>query len=95
MNSFIDIYPQPLKLKNQHQVRSCNIKINSSENNIEKELWYELPESIPIPDDDNCDAYLLATLLPAMKLNYYIKVYGSVSKKLLENLTELQFIWSK
>lgn len=95
MNNFIDIYPQPLKLKNQHQVRSCNIKINSLENNIEKELWYELPESIQLPDDDNCDAYLLATLLPAMKLNYNIKVHGNVSKKLLENLTELQLIWSK
>lgn len=48
-----------------------------------------------MPEDDDCDAYLLATLLPAMQMRAAIHVHGSVSRELLANLTELQYVWNK
>lgn len=57
------------------------------------EYWWEYPDEIPRPDDSDCDSYLLALLLPAMKRNVSIRICGSVSRELLANLVEFQKFW--
>lgn len=94
MNTCFDLYPQPLQIRPEGQYRSCLIKhITESGDVSEKILWYLYPHNINLPDDDDCDSYLLASLLPAMKLGVVINIHGKVSNKLLANLTELQLIW--
>lgn len=94
MTAKFDLYPQPIQVKSEGQYRSCLIKQTSGDGNVtEKTLWYLYPHNIPLPEDDDCDSYLLASLLPAMKLGASIKLHGKASKELLSNLTELQMIW--
>ena len=92
----IDLFPQALKSDESGQTRSCLLKqTTASENSTEQELWFAYPINLPMPEDDDCDSYLLATLLPAMQLRAAIRVHGSVSHELLANLTELQYVWNK
>lgn len=94
MKSYIELFPQALEIRDEGQRRSCLVKQTTIDGkSTEEELWYLYPHGIALPEDDDCDAYLLSALLPAMKLNANIKVYGSASRSLLANLTELQLIW--
>ena len=94
-NSF-EIIPQPLNSNNNGQQRCCLIKqITASGESIEKQLWFLYPAEVPMPEDDNCDAYLLAALLPAMQVKADISVRGTVSSELLANLNELQYVWKR
>lgn len=96
MERYIELFPQPLQVSDEGQRRACLIKETSaSGESTEKELWFLYPVGVPMPKDDDCDSYLLATLLHAMKLNADITLHGSVSLELLANLTELQYIWKK
>jgi hypothetical protein len=96
MKSSFEIFPDPIHLNAEGQRRRCLIKErHASGEAIEKELWFLYPAGLPMPEDDNCDSYLLAALLPAMQLKADITVYGSVSSELLANLTELQYVWQK
>lgn len=92
----IELYPQALEVNKEGQNRSCFIKeIDASGETNEKELWFIYPTDLPMPENSDCDSYLLATLLPAMQMKADIIVHGNVSGELLANLTELQYIWHK
>lgn len=92
----IDLFPQALKSDENGQTRSCLLKKTTmGESVTEQELWFAYPINLPMPEADDCDSYLLATLLPAMQLRAAIRVHGSVSHELLANLTELQYVWNK
>lgn len=96
MRAYFELYPQPLQVNNDGQRRSCLIKeVSASGESTEQELYFWYPAGLPMPDDEDCDSYLLAALLPAMKLNAVIIVHGSASKQLLANLAELQHVWRK
>jgi len=92
----IDLFPQALKSDENGKTRSCLLQQTTMGESItEQELWFAYPINLPMPEDNNCDSYLLATLLPAMQLRAAIRVHGSVSHELLANLTELQYVWNK
>ncbi|WP_169393139.1 MULTISPECIES: hypothetical protein [Psychrobacter] len=92
----VELFPLSLENKADGQHRSCLIKETAINAEIkEKKLWFIYPTNLPMPEDNDCDSYLLAALLPAMKMKADIIVYGSVSKELLSNLTELQYVWHK
>ncbi|MCF1458718.1 MAG: hypothetical protein LPH21_14555 [Shewanella sp.] len=88
--------PQPLTISAQHSERSCKIiRTESDSTTSESLLWFQFAKEVTPPDDDDCDAYLLATIMDAMKENRCIEVQGRVSKTLLSNLVEYQAAWSK
>ena len=90
----MDLLPQPLKLVEKRQVRSCIIRLSSNDKiKSEKNLWIEYPSTIQLPEPTNSDSYLLAAIMPAMNLGANIYVHGSVSHTLLSNLIEFQRIW--
>lgn len=60
-----------------------------------KYLWWEYPISVPKPDYSDCDAAMLASVLPAMSLGLNIQANGSVSPSLIANLEEYQSAWAK
>lgn len=96
MKSLVELFPQPLEVNKEGQRRSCLVREISTDGQItETDLWFVYPANLPMLKDDNCDSYLLATLLLAMQSNADIIVHGSVSKELLANLTELQYIWNR
>lgn len=96
MKSLVELFPQPLEVNKEGQRRSCLVREISTDGQItETDLWFIYPANLPMLKDDNCDSYLLAILLLAMQENANIKVHGSVSKELLANLTELQYIWNR
>lgn len=92
----IDLLPQPLKLVEKTQVRSCIMRLNSNDRvEHEKNLWFEYPNNIKLPESTKSDSYLLAAIMPAMKLGADIYIHGSISHKLLTNLAKFQRIWQK
>lgn len=92
----IEIEPLPLKTQDGQHIRTCLIKRITDKTTTDcQELWFSFDSSIPAPDNDDCDSYLLATLMDAMKEGRHINIKGSVSKTLLSNLTELQSAWHK
>ncbi|WP_435950485.1 hypothetical protein [Psychrobacter sp. DM8] len=96
MKYCFELFPQPTQTKDNGSQRCCLIKQKSANQEcIDKELWFLYPVGIPLPKDDDCDAYLLATLLPAMQVQADIVVHGSLSLELLSNITELKHIWNK
>lgn len=96
MQTSFELFPLPLETTIDGQRRSCLIKEIAANGEIkEKELWFIYPTDLPMPENSDCDSYLLATLLPAMQMKADIIVHGSVSKGLLSNLTELQYVWHK
>ena len=95
MKNKIELNPQSNQIMGDCQIRSCIATINNNGINSEKRMWFSYPLDVQMPEDSNCESYLLASLLPAMQLNADINVKGKVSKQLLANLTELQYIWHK
>lgn len=96
MKSSIELFPQSLDVSKEGQRRSCIIKETSASGEVIKtELWIVYPTGLPMLEDNNCDSYLLGILLLAMQQSANIVVHGSVSKRLLANLTELQYIWNR
>ncbi|WP_201529341.1 hypothetical protein [Psychrobacter frigidicola] len=96
MKDSFELFPQLLKAESEGQRRTCLIKETTvSGESTEKELWFTYPAGLPMPEDDDCDSYLLAVLLAAMKSKADITIHGSVSRELLANLTELQYVWNK
>ena len=88
--------PQKDEQKDNYSIRSCKIKrLNDNGASTETKIWFQLDKSIPLPQQDDCDAYLLTMVMEAMKENRTIEVKGSVSKQLLGNLVELQAAWKK
>lgn len=93
----IEILPNPNERFTDSVERSCTLKglpgIKTTDN--ETRLWFSLDSSVSLPDEADCDSYLLAVLMDAMKANKNIVVHGSVSKSLLSNLCEFQSAWHK
>ncbi len=88
--------PQQHDFTDNYSVRRCKIKrINDDNTSNETEIWFQLDKSVPLPQEEDCDAYLLAVVMEAMRENRNIDVKGSVSKQLLSNLVELQAAWNK
>ncbi|MDH3347171.1 MAG: hypothetical protein OEM02_03595 [Desulfobulbaceae bacterium] len=95
MNELI-LVPQPAEIDGDDHVRRCSvIRRDNGVNLSEKELWFRLPCSIALPDDSDCDSYLLAVFMDALKEGRRIVVHGSVSGALLSNLVEYQSVWHK
>ncbi|WP_108945130.1 hypothetical protein [Shewanella halifaxensis] len=95
MKSLI-LEPLPLAMSALHSKRSCKIiRTEADGTTSESLLWFQFTKDITPPDDDDCDAYLLATIMDAMIENRSIEVQGRVSKTLLSNLVEYQAAWSK
>lgn len=96
MKNLVELFPQPTEVNEVGQRRSCLVRETLANGEVvESDLWFIYPLNVPMPKDDNCDSYLLSILLLGMRLNANINVYGSASKSLLANLTELQLIWKK
>lgn len=96
MQRRIIIEPQATRRSDQSNIRSCVIK-RTDDSSLQDEvtLWYQLDQSIPLPSDNDCDAYLLALLMDAMQEGRDIELLGSVSKELVGNLIEFQGAWHK
>lgn len=92
----MQLEPLQHEVSGEHVVRRCNIKrFNDNGSWNETVLWFEFDKSVPVPPENDCDAYVLSVLMDAMKENRSIKVNGSVSKELLSNLIEFQAAWHK
>ena len=75
--------------------RCVVIKAGEKTGQQRHELWYQFPQETTLPDDNDCDAYLISNMLIAMKHNQSVHVKGSVSGTLLSNLVEYQSIWAR
>ena len=94
MNVMI-IKPLPIEIIDNHYIRRCSITRKDDDLLIsQKELWFKFSNLIIPPKDDDCDSYLLALIMDSMKEERKIIINGSVSKTLLSNLVEYQWVWS-
>lgn len=91
----MQLEPQARVLRDGIVVRRCKIKRINNDVITESELWFELDHSVPLPDDQDCDAYLLAMIMEAMREGRRLQIKGSVSRHLLGNLVEYQAAWRK
>lgn len=92
----IKLIPLARRLEKGHCVRQCQIHRSDNGKLVHKtDLWFEIDNFIDPPDDYDCDSYILATLMDAMKEGRDIVVEGSVSEILLSNLVEYQSAWNK
>ena len=74
--------------------RSCCFKIVQGTEVLANEtLFFDIPTHLKAPASIDCDSYLIALLMDGMMNADLIRVKGSVSKKLLSNLTDYQSIW--
>ena len=91
----LHIYPNESTIIKDRKIRICTIEAKDG-NRItsSKVLQYELPSSIIMPEDNDAEAYIIATILLAMAENRTLKVHGSVSRTLLSNLTEFRDAWN-
>jgi hypothetical protein len=93
---FIQLVPLDHEITNNSFVRRCKIKrINNNGQDDEEDLWFKIDKSVSLPKDNDCDAYVLAIVMDAMKENKNIEVKGEVSRQLLSNLVEYQAAWNK
>ncbi|MGS0725213.1 hypothetical protein ACVBKF_03420 [Shewanella sp. 0m-11] len=95
MKSII-LEPLAHKIAGEYCERQCKITRTEQDGSAnETLLWFQFDKNITPPQDEDCDSYLLATIMDAMKEKRHIEVKGSVSKELLSNLVEYQAAWSK
>jgi len=91
----MQLLPLAHEIVGQTCIRRCVIKRLQGAAATVSELWFKFDQSIPAPQDDDCDAYLLAVLMDAMKEKCDIEIQGRVSQQLLSNLVEYQAAWHK
>jgi len=90
------LLPQPVEINGDDHVRRCVVnRVGDGTHDSQKELWFRLPCSITLPEESDCDSYLLAVFMDALKEGRRIVVKGSVSGVLLSNLIEYQAVWHK
>ena len=87
----------PSVLQNStHVERRCECVWTSESGSTKREtLWFRFPSGIPLPPAEDCDSYLLAKLLPAMRQKYDIHIEGAINRQLLRNMFEFQGAWIK
>lgn len=90
----ISILPLRSQTKGDYLRRSCKIvrKIDGVVKQT-SQLWFDMPSEISCPDDNDCDAYLIALILDAMKEKRDLYVDGNLSPSLLVNIGEFQEYW--
>lgn len=91
----LEIFPEKIIDINNGWKRSCTLVFTGDKIRTQETLWWEYPNSVLKINNNDCDSYLLASFLIAMKEGVDIYIHGSVSSELLENITELQKIWAK
>ncbi|NCC53188.1 MAG: hypothetical protein EOM20_18520 [Spartobacteria bacterium] len=92
---YLEIEPLAHEYDERTCTRRCRIlRRDDGGHETSSELWFQFDRSITPPDEDDCDAYLVALLLDAMREKRQVMVKGRVSKELLSNLEEYQAIWS-
>ena len=95
MTVTMQIVPLEHKISGGWCTRSCRI-IRTDDGVVnESELWFQFSDSVPSLPFDDCDAYLIALMMDAMKEGRQVEVAGSVSAELLSNLVEFQAAWNK
>lgn len=93
---YIEIKPLERKTGAGFQRRRCTITRFAEGTHTDRtELWFETETVQDLPDDEDCDSYVLAVVMEAMRENRDLVVRGRVSKQLLSNLVEYQSIWNK
>lgn len=94
--SYLDIEPLPTTFDGSMQIRRCMLRRGDQAGiSDEKELWFAFDREVHPPAADDCDSYLLASILDAMAEHRAVRVHGSVSGQLLSNLVEFQGAWEK
>lgn len=93
MSNKLVIIPRETEINPDGWRRSCHLEFSNG--NKISDLWWDYPSAVPALDAKDSDAYLIAVILLAMKLNADIEIRGSVSRSLLANLTEFQRAWNK
>lgn len=92
----IVLSPLAVESSNGKLRRSCRISRLEDERELQSDvLWFELDDDVNVPAASDCDSYVLAMVLDAMKDNSRLVVHGSVALGLLSNLTEFQAAWHK
>ncbi|MEM9772855.1 MAG: hypothetical protein AAF889_14910, partial [Cyanobacteria bacterium P01_D01_bin.73] len=89
---------EPIKSEVQDGICTRRCKITRFDGEVQTDvstLWFQFDDSVQPPADNDCDSYVLTTVMLAMKEGRDIRVKGSVSKQLLSNLVEYQSIWAK
>lgn len=88
--------PQANESNGEDVIRRCLIqRMNDDMLVSQDELWFQFPLSITPPESTDCDSYLLAMVMDAMREGRKLVVKGTVSQALLSNLTEFQGAWHK
>lgn len=88
--------PQRHEISDNYSVRRCKIlRFDGDIMRNETEIWFHLDPYIPLPPEEDCDAYLIGVVMEVMRENRQIEVMGTVSKQLLSNLVELQTAWKR
>lgn len=61
----------------------------------DRELWFEMPDSVPAWKDGDLEPFLISVVLDAMANGWPIHARGGISRKLLSNLAEFQVAWRR
>lgn len=92
---FLHLYPLAHKKQDSRIIRTCRIeRISEGKTEAVEELWYEFDTFDAVPDENDCESYLIAMLMDAMQENRDIVIHGTVSHELLSNLIEFRDAWS-
>jgi hypothetical protein len=96
MSKYMVLAPLPDRIESDWIVRSCQVRRRTGPRaESQQTLWYKFRAANGAPNASDCDAYLRALVLDAMREQRTLVIEGSVSRKLLANLTEFQSAWNK
>ena len=88
------LFPLEHRRNGNKITRACDVRYLDGETMVRNfELWFEFVGVEQIPDDKDCEAYLLTMVMDAMKSGRDIVIHGGVSHGLLSNLIEYQEAW--
>jgi hypothetical protein len=96
MTKSLHLRPLPAVVADGFITRQCEVARYSADQLEDSViLYFKFPAIETFPADDDCDAYVLATFMDAMKEDRNVVVKGSVSKQLIGNLFEFNLVWKK
>ncbi len=96
MEKTLQLKPLPARVGAGSVTRQCTLhRYDGDRLEDTRTLYFTFPECGPFPADDDADAYVLATVMDAMREGRRLIVNGSVSRELLSNLVEYQHIWHR
>jgi hypothetical protein len=59
----------------------------------EKVITYEVDTPFDVPDLDNVDPFVIASIFPALSVGGTLRVHGAVSRTLIRNIMDYQSAW--